>query len=74
MKFYRLQQLLEKPFESLFVTRVSTKEDEGSTTFESFNKYIDSIKPILDKLLQNWMIVEIVDLHSDKKKRFHFRP
>jgi len=74
LKFYRLQQLLAKPFESLFVTRVSTKEDEGSTTFESFNKYIDSIKPILDKLLQNWMIVEIVDLHSDKKKRFHFRP
>lgn len=74
MKFYRLRQLLDNPFESLFVTKVTTKVDEGSTTFERFNKYIDNIKPILNTLLQNWKILEIVDLQSKKKRRFYWRP
>jgi len=74
MKFYHLQQLLDKPFESLFVTKVTTKEDEGSTTFERFNRYIDNIKPMLDTLLQNWRILEIVDLISERKRHFHWKP
>jgi len=75
MKFYRLRQLLGKPFESLFVTKAtSRRQDEGSTTFESFNRYVNSIKPTLDTLLQNWKILEIVDLDSERNRDFHWIP
>jgi len=76
MKIYRLQRLLNRPFESLFVTKVTTtRQEEGTTTFESFNKYIDRIKPMLNKLLEDWNVLEIVNLSgSERKKRFHWRP
>jgi hypothetical protein len=75
MKIYRLRQLLHRQFESLFVTKVTTTRYEDSSTFESFNKYIDNIKPILDRLLHDWNILEIVDLSgSERKRRFHWRP
>jgi len=74
MKIYRLRQLLNRDFESLFVTKVTTKLDEGSTTFEKLNDYVDVIKPILDKLLQEWSILEIVTNWRDLEKSFHLRP
>jgi hypothetical protein len=73
LKFYHLRLLLDKPFESLFVTKVTTKIDEGSTTFERFNRYIDNIRPMLNTLLQNWRILEIVDFQS-QRRHFHWIP
>ena len=76
MKMYWLQQLLNKRFESLFITKLTTvSQPEGPTTFESFNDYIDNIKTMLDKLLLHWSILEIVDLSgSRRRRRFHWRP
>ena len=75
MKMYRLQQLLDKQFESLFVTKLTTMpQPDSPTTFKSFNDYIDSIKTILDTLLQNWSILEIVDLSgSETRRHIHWR-
>jgi hypothetical protein len=75
MKMYWMRQFLNKPFESLFVTQVTTKEDEGSNTFKSFNQNMDHITPILNRLLQKWSMLEIVDLSgSSQKRHFHWRP
>ena len=75
MKIYRLRKLLNREFESIFVTKVTTRHVEGLSTFESFNKYIDVIKPILDTLIHNWNVLEIVDLSGSKRKRcFRWRP
>lgn len=75
MKMYRLQQLLSRPFESLFVTRLTTtRQPEGPTTFESFNTYVDNVKTILDTLLRHWSILEIVNLKgSERSRHFHWR-
>lgn len=74
MKMYRLHKLLNKKLECLFVTKVTTKLSEKSTTFNRFNEHIDEIRTILDTLLQDWAILEIVDLYSEKRRRFHWRP
>lgn len=76
MKMYRLHQLMNKKFESLFVTKLTTKRlPERPTTFESFNDHVDNIKATLDKLIPHWSILEIVDLSgSRRRRRFHWRP
>jgi len=75
MKIYRLRKLLNKEFESIFVTRVTTTRGEGDTTFDSFNKYVDVIKPVLDTLVSNWKILEIVNLSGSERKRcFRWKP
>jgi hypothetical protein len=75
MKMYWMRQFLNKQFESLFVTSLTTKLDEGSTTFQRFNNYIDTIKPVLDTLLQNWTVLELVNLSgSEKRRRFNWKP
>jgi len=76
MKMHRLHQLLSRSFESLFVTKLTTKRlPERPTTFDSFNDHIDNIKSILDTIIPNWSILEIVDLSGSRKRRcFHWRP
>ena len=75
MKMFWMHQFLNKPFESLFVTQVTTKEDEGSTTFERFNQNIDRITPVLNQLIEKWSLLEIVDLSgSSRIRHLHWRP
>lgn len=75
MKTYRLRRLLDKPFESLFVTKLTTTRQEGPTTFDSFNNYIEKTKPLLDKLLDSWSLLEIVNLSgADWKRSLHWMP
>jgi hypothetical protein len=69
MKLYRLGLLVDRPFESLLVTRVTTNRSEGSTTFENFNKHIYNIMPILDKLLVDWGILELVNISGSGRRR-----
>jgi len=76
MKMYWLRQLLNKQFESLFVTKLTTQsQPESPPTFESFNNDVDNIRTILDTLLQQWSVLEIVNLSGSKRRRrFHWRP
>jgi len=67
MKMYRLKELLKKEFESLFVTRLTTK------SLEKFDSYMDKVEPILNKLLgKEWAVLVIVDLKG-KQPSFHWR-
>jgi len=72
MKIYWMRQFFNREFESLFVTRLTTRRHED--TFAQFNKYVDSAKPILDSFLGTWKILEIVDLYSEKNRTFRFQP
>ena len=75
MKIYRLHKLLSRPFESLFVTKVTTRKNEEVSTLESFNRYVEDIRPMLDMLLGDWKLLEIVDLTcSERKRHFHWTP
>ena len=74
MKIYRLRRLLNRDFESLFVTKVTNKLDEGSSTFNKLNDYLNRVKPILEKLLHDWGILEIVTNWSDLETSFYLRP
>jgi len=53
----------DERFESLFVTRLSTVKQPNNPGLEKFDAYINQIKMILDKLLEeNWTVLGIVDL------------
>ncbi len=73
MKLYRIRRLLDRPFECLFVTKVTTISRKGGSTRESF-KYIDNAKPMLNKLLECWSILELVDISDLKKRGFYWQP
>ena len=72
MKMYWLRQLLYRDFESLFVTTLTTRKEEG--TFEGFKAYTTRIEPFLKRLLKDWKILEIVDLSSRNKRRINWEP
>jgi hypothetical protein len=66
MKMYWLRQLFNAPFESLFVTLLTTRKTDG--TFDEFSKYVTRVKPVLNCLLGNWGIMQIVDLNYREPK------
>jgi len=72
MKMYWLQQLFNTQFESLFVTTLTTKKPDG--TYDEFARYVAHVKPFLDRLLQNWTIMEIVDLSWVRKRQIKWEP
>lgn len=66
MKMYWLRQLFNKPFESLFVTKLTARKGDGS--FSEFGQYLTHARPVLNYLLEKWAVVEIVDLFSPRKR------
>jgi hypothetical protein len=72
MKMYWLRQLLNRDFESLFVTTLTSRKGEG--TYVGFKTYINRMEPLLNRLLKNWKILEIIDLFSPKKRCIDWEP
>jgi hypothetical protein len=75
MKMHWLQKLLNKQFESLFITELSTRrQPDLPTTFDGFNAYVKRIKVTLDILLKDWSVLELVDVGRLDKKHFYWQP
>jgi len=72
MKTYWMHQFFNLRFESLFVTSLTTRKHED--TFDRFNQRIISAKSILDSFLNDWKMLEIVDLFSEKRRRLNWIP
>jgi hypothetical protein len=70
MKMYWLRQLFDRPFESLFVTQLTTRRGDG--TFDEFARYVARARPLLNCLLGKWAIMEIVDLPYELKRHLNW--